>query len=449
MPYLIQSKQSKNYRVFLFSNRVRIGRGEGNDILLKENDDLRVSRRHARIDETDGAFVLTDTSTNGTLVEGRRVDRFEMQHGTSFEIADYRFTFVDNRAVERIERAGREDPAGEGPDPGEDETLDAGGEELDSVGALKASLYLDGIVVESDIMVALYQDILAVAGINVPVLIRGEPGTGKEKVAWTLHRCSRAPGKFVPLNCSAIPETLFESELFGSVKGAFSNAPDKAGKLELAHRGTILLDEIGDMNLPIQPKLLRFLEDKLVSRLGDNRTRPVDVRVVAASNQDLGAMTRAGTFREDLYHRLACIQLDIPPLRKRKEEIPALTGFFLKQFASKHHWEAPAVSGAAMKLLMEWDWPGNVRELMNVLLSGSIQARGKRLRPEHLSAIEREAGAGRTASDSAFPAMTDLEKGHILDALEKTGGNKRKASMKLGISRDTLYRKMKKYNIPI
>jgi len=449
MPYLIQSKQSKNYRVFLFSNRVRIGRGESNDIVLKDPDDLLVSRRHARIDEQDGTFVLTDTSTNGTLVEGRRIDRLEMQHGTSFEIADYRFTFVDNRAVERIEQEEREDTAGEGADQGEDETLDAGGEALDSVGALKASLYLDGIVVESESMVALYQDVLAVAGINVPVLIRGEPGTGKEKVAWTLHRCSRAPGKFVPLNCSAIPETLFESELFGSVKGAFSNAPDKAGKLELADRGTILLDEIGDMNLPIQPKLLRFLEDKLVSRLGDNRTRQVDVRVVAASNQDLTAMTRAGTFREDLYHRLACIRLDIPPLRKRKEEIPALTEFFLKRFASQHHWEVPAVSDAAMNLLMEWDWPGNIRELMNVLLNGSIQARGKRLRPEHLSAIKRETEAGRTGSEGAFPAMTEVEKEHILDALEKTGGNKREASRVLGISRDTLYRKMRKYGIPI
>lgn len=447
MPYLIQSKQSKNYRVFLFSNRVRIGRGESNDIVLKEPDDLLVSRRHARIDEKDGAFVLTDTSTNGTLIDGRRIDRLEIQHGTSFEIAGYRFTFVDNRAVERIEQADGEETGSERADPGEDETLDAGGEALDSVGALKTSLYFDGIVVESEIMIALYQDVLAVAGINVPVLIRGEPGTGKEKVAWTLHRCSRAPGTFVPLNCSAIPETLFESELFGSVKGAFSNAQDKAGKLELADRGTILLDEIGDMNLSIQPKLLRFLEDKLVSRLGDNRTRQVDVRVVAASNQDLKAMTRAGTFREDLYHRLACIQLDIPPLRKRKEEIPALTDFFLKRFAAQHHWEVPAVSDAAMNLLMEWDWPGNIRELTNALLSGSIQARGKLLRPEHLSAIEGE--AGRSEPEGAFPAMADMEREHILESLEKTGGNKREAARKLGISRDTLYRKMKKYDIPI
>jgi transcriptional regulator with PAS, ATPase and Fis domain len=389
-----------------------------------------------------------DTSTNGTLVDGRRIDRVELQHGMSFEITDYRFTFVDNRAMERIEQADGEDATCEIADAGEDETLDAGGEALDNIGALKASLYLDGIVVESERMVALYQDVLAVAGINVPVLIRGEPGTGKEKVAWTLHRCSRAPGKFVPLNCSAIPETLFESELFGSVKGAFSNAPDKAGKLELAHRGTILLDEIGDMNLSIQPKLLRFLEDKLVSRLGDNRTREVDVRVVAASNQDLKAMTLEGTFRQDLYHRLACIQLHIPPLRERKEDIPALTEFFLKRFAAQHNWEAPAVSGAAMSLLTAWEWPGNIRELMNVLLNASIQARGKRLLPEHLSAIQG-ADAGRSGSRNSFRAMTDVEREHIMEVLEKTGGNKRKAAKKLGISRDTLYRKMKKYDIPL
>ncbi len=449
MPYLIQCKHSKNYKVFLFSNSASMGRGESNDIVLADPDDLLVSRRHAEIEQRSGRFVLTDSSTNGTLFHGGRVEQVDLQHGDSFEIADYRFTFVDNRAVERIGNNRAKASSSERAELEGDETLVAGEEDLDSEGALKAVLYLDGIVVESEPMIALYRDVLAVAGINVPVLIRGEPGTGKERVALTLHRHSKATGQFVPLNCSAIPETLFESELFGSVKGAFSNAQDKPGKLELAQKGTILLDEIGDMNLSIQPKLLRFLEDKLVTRLGDNRARPVDVRVVAASNQDLDSMTQAGTFREDLYHRLACIRLDIPPLRKRKEDIPALTGFYLEQFAEQHPWKVPDVSNEAMNVLLAWDWPGNVRELMNVLLTASVQVRGKRIRPEHLSSISKAEKGLEPSRIASFPAMTDVEKEHILDALKNTGGNKREAARKLGISRDTLYRKIKKYEIPL
>ncbi|MFO7784770.1 MAG: sigma 54-interacting transcriptional regulator [Thermodesulfobacteriota bacterium] len=451
MPYLIQSKQSRNYRVFLFYKTARLGRAEDNDIVLNEPEDRLVSRRHARIELRNGAFILADVSTNGTFINKLRVeDPVELEHGSSFEIADYRFTFLENRAVERIEE-GKEQGAREPVEPvrEDDETLVVERDELDNLSALKASLYLDGIIAENDKMLALYQDVLAVSGINVPVIISGEPGTGKEKVARTLHRFSKAPGAFVPLNCSSIPEALFESELFGSVKGAFHNAPDKPGKLELAHKGTILLDEIGDMNLSIQPKLLRFLEDKLLTRLGDNRARKVDVRVLAASNQDLESMTLNGTFRDDLYHRLACIRLKIPPLRERKEEIPALTKFFLEQFAYQHQWAAPPVPDEAMEMLTEWDWPGNIRELMNVLLNASILAKGNPLRPEHLTVLKGGGRAGRTASSKPFPAMIDVEKQHMLDALATTGGNKRKAAGILGISRDTLYRRMKKHGIPI
>lgn len=451
MPYLIQSKQSRSYRVFLFQKTARLGRAEDNDIVLNEQEDRLVSRRHALIEERAGVFFLLDKSTNGTFINKRRVESpFELRHGDSFEIADYRFTFLENRAVERIEEGKRERGRESGePFRDDDETLVVERDELDNISALKAHLYMDGIIVESGKMLALYQDVLAVSGINVPMLIRGEPGTGKEKLARTLHRFSKASGAFVPLNCSAIPEPLFESELFGSVKGAFHNANDKPGKLELANNGTVLLDEIGDMNISIQPKLLRFLEDKLVTRLGDNRTRKVDVRVLAASNQDLEAMTLAGAFRDDLYHRLACIRLEIPPLRERKEEIPALTAFFLEKFAEQHQWDAPPVSDKAMNMLEQWHWPGNIRELMNVLLNASIQARGKTLGPAQLTAIKGDAKTGQTSSSQPFPAMMDVEKQHMLDALTKTGGNKREAARILGISRDTLYRRMKKHGIPI
>lgn len=435
----------------MFQGAAWFGRADDNDIVLNEPEDRLVSRRHARIEEINGSFMLLDESTNGTFINGLRLEApVKLGHGDSFEIADYRFTFLENQAVKQIDhrRDGRprafEESLRE-----DEETLVVERDELDDPAELKANLLQDDIIVESEKMIALYRDVMAVAGINVPVLIRGEPGTGKERVARTLHRLSGSPGEFVPLNCSAIPEALFESELFGSVKGAFHNAQDKPGKLELAHNGTILLDEIGDMNLSIQPKLLRFLEDKLLTRLGDNRTRNVDVRVLSASNQDLEAMITNGSFRSDLYHRLACIRLEIPPLRERKEEIPRLTTFFLQKFADEHQWDPPPVSNDAMNALLSWDWPGNVRELMNVLLNASIQARGKPLSLEHLTSIKEESGARPSAPSGSFPAMKDVEKRHILDALEATGGNKRKAARILGVSRDTLYRRMKEFGIPI
>ena len=447
MPYLILSKRSAHYRVFLFSTRARIGRAESSDIILNDPEDRLVSRLHAVIEQQDGHYVLIDKSTNGTVFRGERAERWVLSHSDTFEIADYRFTFLDSTAVERIDSKEETARSSEAESQSDDETLVVGWGEFDGTSSLKAALYLQGIVVESEKTIALYRDIQAVAGLNVPVLIQGEPGTGKEKVARTLHRMSGLTGKFIPLNCSAIPEGIFESELFGSVKGAFHNATDKEGKLELAHNGTVLLDEIGDMNLALQPKLLRFLEDKEVTRLGDNRTKRVEVRVVAASNQDLVSMTEQGTFREDLYHRLACVRLLVPPLRERKEEIPALADYFLKQLAQEHAWNVPSLSSKALDLLMAYHWPGNVRELINALLNASVQVRGKTILPVHLSAISAGAKTEKARAGAAFPAMTDMEKEHILGALKTSGGNKREAAKLLGISRDTLYRKMKKYAI--
>ncbi len=449
MPYLILSKRSAHYRVFLFTDSARIGRAESCDITLNDPEDRLVSRLHAVIEQKGDGFILHDKSTNGTFIHGERADHSPLVHGDSFQIADYRFTFLNGSAVERIDQDHVHEPAESTDAQTEDETLVFDGDGSSDGDILKAALYLQGIVVESDTMLALYRDIHAVAAINVPVLILGEPGTGKEKVARTLHRISGFPGKFIPLNCSAIPDGIFESELFGSVKGAFHDATDKPGKLELAHQGTVLLDEIGDMSPALQPKLLRFLEDKEVTRLGDTRTKRVDVRVVAASNQDLGAMIEKGTFREDLFHRLACIRLVIPPLRARKEEIPALSGFFLEQFAREHSWDVPRLSNQALDLLMAHNWPGNIRELMNALLSASIQARGRTILPIHFPQITGGLKASKTSTGETFPAMTDVEKVHILEALEATGGNKRETARLLGISRDTLYRKMKKYGIPL
>ncbi len=193
----------------------------------------------------------------------------------------------------------------------------------------------DETIIHSETMLRLYEDIRTIGPINVPVLILGEAGTGKELVASALHSFSNRQGTYVTLNCSAIPEGIFESELFGSVKGAFHNAVDKPGKLEMAHSGTIFLDEIGDMDLALQPKLLRFLENREITRLGDTRVKKLDVRVVAATNQDLGKMMQEKNFREDFFQRLSCFVLKVPPLRERKEDISLLINYFTNKFCQE------------------------------------------------------------------------------------------------------------------
>jgi transcriptional regulator with PAS, ATPase and Fis domain len=253
----------------------------------------------------------------------------------------------------------------------------------------------------------------------------------------------------VPLNCSAIPEGIFESELFGSVKGAFHEAVNKPGKLEMAHDGTMFLDEIGDMSLTLQPKLLRFLEDKLVTRLGETKTKKVNVRVVAATNQNLDALMAEKMFRADLYQRLACVILKIPPLRERTEDIPPLTRFFIRSFASEHGLREPRLTEEAQHLLVSHDWPGNVRELRNVLVSCMVRSRGELITAGHLWAESKEMPQQPVAAarEPGFASLQEIEKKHIEEALRQAGGNKLQAAKLLGISRDTLYKKIEKYGL--
>jgi len=453
MPYLIMSKDSKGYRVFRFSNVVKMGRAESNDIVFDGVDDLAVSRHHAYIQQEDNAYVVYDRSKNGTFVEDERIDRYELAHGTAFRIMDCVLTFVDDSAARSIEQkaGGSQEAAFRGDDDQGLETLVPDGRkrgnERKELLALKKRFAQEGIVLESDQLVALYRDVQAVAGLNVPVLIVGEAGSGKEHVAHALHNCSQAKGNLIALNCSSIPEGLFESELFGCVKGAFNNAIDKPGKLELANGGTIFLDEIGDMSLALQPKLLRFIEDKELTRLGDTKTKKVNVRVVAATNQDLKAMMQRGAFREDFYQRLACIKLEVPPLRERQEDIAPLTELFLAKFSKEYDWNAPRISSDAMKILMEYHWPGNIRELKNILLSALVQVQGKTVYPRNLSAVSKDLGGMVNQAGKTVMSMEDVEREHIEGALKKTDWNKAEAARLLEISRDTLYKKIKKYNI--
>lgn len=452
MPYLILDKHFAGYRIVRLTGDVTIGRGSENDIVLNDSDDREISRRHALIRRRGNSYCLYDESSNGTFVEEQKIKNLGLRNGTRFRIADYNFTFVSDEATGgNLRSRGFSREAADSPLEalGEEETVFASsqperkGERHPFLHRLREW----GIVATSTAMQALFTDLAEIAKVNVPVLILGEPGTGKDKVAQALHGFSGADGNFVALNCAAIPEGIFESEMFGSVKGAFHNAVDKPGKLELAQNGTIFFDEIGEMSPVIQPKLLRFLDDKKIVRLGDTRIRTVDVRVIAATNRDVGAMLAEKNFREDLYQRLACVTLKIPPLRERKEDVLPMAAHFLKKFAAEHDLPVCRLAEDSREMLVNHDWPGNVRELANVLFAAAIRCRTGVLQPALLKAASPAMGerGGSGPAASAFPLLRDTEKSSIEEALARAGGNKVRAAQLLGISRDTLYKKLKKY----
>ncbi len=451
MPHLILHTDHQGYRIFHFVTDIRIGRHPGSDILLNSSENKTVSRWHAEVRRDDQGYILQDCSLNGTRVNNELIRSCRLRHGDQFQIAGFSFTFIEDAAVEPICKnrpIPQRRPAGE-PLLGETEEVvrcDRVGHDLPDA-ELKSRLKPMGVIVEDERMLALYRDILSISRVNVPVLILGEPGTGKEKVAQALHEFSMAEGEFVAVNCSAIPEGIFESELFGSVKGAFSDAATKPGKLELAENGTLFLDEIGDMSLACQPKLLRFLETRSISRLGETRVRQLNLRIVAATNQDLSTMIAEKDFRADLYQRLTCVRIRIPPLRDRKQDILPLVEFFLADNARKYDLKPLKISGQAARMMETYSWPGNVRELANIMLNVCVRTRTGTIGEEHLTAASEEMEAFGNGRDTGFPSLSDIEKRHIQKALTQTGDNKSKASELLGISRDTLYKKIQKYKI--
>ncbi|MCL6447730.1 MAG: sigma-54 dependent transcriptional regulator [Armatimonadetes bacterium] len=290
-----------------------------------------------------------------------------------------------------------------------------------------------------------------VAKSNATVLITGESGTGKEVAALTIHQQSlRKDGPFVPVNCAALPEQLLESELFGHEKGAFTGAvARKLGRFELADRGTIFLDEITEIPLSMQVKLLRVLQEKSFERVGGTETLCVDVRVIAATNRDIASAMKQGQFREDLYYRLNVFQIHMPPLRERKEDIPLLAQHFVEKFRPTYL--VNKISPAAMELLVRYPWPGNIRELQNVIERAAIICQGNEILPEHLpkellAAQKTTAGPVINFPDQGI-SLEEVEKELILKALEKTGGNQTKAAQLLGITRSALLYRSQKYGI--
>jgi DNA-binding NtrC family response regulator len=279
------------------------------------------------------------------------------------------------------------------------------------------------------------------------VLITGESGTGKELVAKAIHYNSdRREAPFIPVNCAAIPEQLLESELFGHMRGAFTDAKmDKRGLFEEAQKGTVFLDEISELPLMLQAKILRAIQEKEIRRVGATKPTSVDVRIIAATNLNLNEEVKAKRFREDLYYRLNVIELKLPPLRERREDIPLLVDAFLKKCGQARGKEMKGVSESALAMLMDYGWPGNVRELENVIERAVTLSLGEKISPDDLPpAVQGARGDRRVLDEAAEKTLPlhEIEKEYIKKILEKTGGNKYQAAHALGIDRKTLYRKL-------
>lgn len=312
-----------------------------------------------------------------------------------------------------------------------------------------------GIIGGSGAMARVFETISHIAPTTATVLITGEPGTGKELVAKAIHDLSpRHHGPFVAINCGALSEGILESELFGHEKGAFTGASKaREGKFEYANKGTLFLDEVGDMPLSLQVKLLRVVQEREIVRLGSNRTIKVDVRLLAATNRDLETAIREGSFREDLYWRLKVVSIALPPLRDRSEDLEPLARHFVRDFSARHGREISGLSKGLLDVLRRHSWPGNVRELQNTLETMVLLARGTELTeadlPPELAAMSAESPSKALVSVDTLSDFTldQWEKELIKLQLERCAGNRSKAAKALGISERTLYRKLREYGL--
>jgi DNA-binding NtrC family response regulator len=323
---------------------------------------------------------------------------------------------------------------------------------------LRDRFRFDNIIGRHSTMQQLFSTLELVAPMNSTVLINGETGTGKELIARTIHHHSpRADQKFVAFNAAAIPESLAEAELFGHVKGAFTGAISaRVGRFELAHRGTLFIDEVASMSMPLQAKLLRALQEREVERIGESKSMKVDIRVIAATNTDLKQLVKDGSFREDLFYRLNVIPVRLPPLRARREDIPLLAQYFVKKSCTENDIPVKPISQEALRVLMAFDWPGNIRQLENtvehaVAMSLAASEIGSEVLPEEVRS-NRGSDIVPTVNipDEGInftSVVSQLERELIMRCLEKTGGNKRQAARLLNLSRTTFLDKLQRLNV--
>ena len=403
------------------------------DLKMPKRDGLSVLRAHAERLEEVPVIVVTAYGGSTAAIEAMKLGAYDYLT-KPFDLEEVLFTVrraLTQRALVAQVQALSVDPLADDPDP-----------------------TLDELVGRSPAMVAVFKAIGLVAPADEPVLILGESGTGKELVANAIHRNShRSGGPFVKVNCAALSPMLLESELFGHEKGAFTGAvARRRGRFEQANSGTLFLDEVGELGIDLQAKLLRVLQSGTFERVGAEETLSADVRVVAATNRDLKARVAAGEFREDLYYRLDVVAVTLPPLRERKDDMPLLAEYVIKQLSRKHGWPGLALAPEAVAELCRRSWPGNVREFRNALARAAILARGRVIGAEHLSGEEPHAAPPVTPVSSGNvldlrAAVAETERRVIRQALEQAGGNRTRAALLLGISRRQLFDKVRAYGL--
>ncbi len=443
----------------------RIGRGPDNEIVLT---DVRCSRNHCEVFQTDGRWVVRDCdSRNGTFVGSSRIAQSEtLNDWDVIHVGPHTLVFTTDPdqlfPQKSVDTADTEDnipiDANAGALPPivprqRRSATPAPARGRPSGAPLPLFSASQALLGESDAMAVLREQIRRIAPTDATVLVRGESGVGKELVARSLHEHSgRRTAPFFCLNCAALSESLLESELFGHEKGSFTGAGErKQGKFELAHTGTLFLDEVGELSPAIQAKFLRVLEGHPFHRIGGSTPITADVRLIAATNQDLEAAVKAGQFRSDLYFRLHVVQIHVPALRERRSDIPLLARYFVQQAAQQSLRPIEGLTQAALDRLTGYPWPGNVRELKNTIQRSVILCPGDVLdAPDlHFSQLEEGSTAALLAADAdtGQHSLKEVELKHILAVLERTQWNKSRAAEILGIERSTLDRKLKRNNV--
>jgi transcriptional regulator with GAF, ATPase, and Fis domain len=417
---------------------IRIGRGREADLQLP---DPSVSRLHARIFRVGEQYFLADTSRNGTFRDGKRISQLPLESGQSFRIGPYEIHFS------------REEHSTADADPPTVSTAtqtDIPNPPPETKAKKVPSFNAFGIIGKSTVITKVIENIERVGASDLPVLVEGETGSGKELVARGIHASSRRRDRpFVVVNCGAISPELIESELFGHEKGSFTGATaQRRGAFEMAHGGTLFLDEIGELPHSLQPKLLRALEQKEIKRVGGNETILVDVRILAATNRNLRREVSRKTFRDDLYFRISTITLHVPPLRERREDILPLSLHFLSDTDVGNDRPFPSLSGSAAEFLCAQDWPGNVRELRNAIQRAVVMSEREILQAEDFGfLLQLQVSQRESSPDPSLSRWELSERNNILAELSRQKWNKTRTARELGIAKSTLFEKLKKYGI--
>jgi len=423
---LVASGPLEGTEYVIDKNTFTIGSDPNNDLVL---DDTTVSRRHCEIKLVPEGYMIVDLgSTNGTIVQGVKISEAYLSQSTDFQLGKTRMVFRPLREAMAYDLSRNE-----------------------SLGALLG---------KSTSMRRVFHLAETYAPTDATILIEGETGTGKEVLAEEIHKHGPRKDKpFIVIDCAAMAKELIESELFGHTKGAFTGAHnDRVGAFEYANGGTIFLDEIGDLTMELQPKLLRVLEKKEIRKLGSNKVENIDVRIISATNRRLEAAVNAGRFREDLYYRISVVNIDLPPLRSRKEDLPLLTKHFLTDILGANAMEQVADFDKTMETFRKHDWPGNVRELRNLVAIAAYNSQRPlnlaagmglgRLRPPEESGGRVDDKAGiRPFKAAKGDVVEQFEREYIASLLKKHDSNVTKASHAAGIERSYLQRLIKKYDI--